>query len=220
MPNLSDALAALETVTKAEGVVAMNAEALTTYAADQVKKMATDADKGVARKAYLEGVIGDALDVYKADPLGEHEFVPFVEPVASAPAVKIEGVSELSAAVKQLTEMLAKQAPAAAVAPVVNHEGLEPETTTIHPPPVPAAGGIATNADEVAKGLANDTAARGGAAIDPEDDKEFGAGEGEIMWPTDLNTEQFRKGVAKNCDDTRPTWGFDGETVPTAIPAG
>lgn len=238
MKTLTDALSALKKATAAEGVVSMNAEALTSYATEQVEKMTADPDQGAARRAHLAGVIEDALDVYKADPTAEAEFVPYAEPEVEPEATEAKldpNVASLADSVAKLTAMMAKQAPAEAVAPTVDNEAGNPTSDEFHPPPVPEGAGVtpdepgssvATNNPQgddgtpradLTKGLDSDTAASGGVTIEPEDDPEFN--DDAFVWAGDMNSELGRKDVAKNGDANRPTWGFDNEPVPSSLPS-
>lgn len=228
MSKLTDALAALKKVSKGEGVVSMNAEELTDYAQEQILKSGQDDDNGEARIASLTQVVLDAVDTFKTDPVAKHEFIPFTEPPAAGSSEALaKSVDSMTSKLDELITLL-KQ----------DNEAGNPTEDTIHPPPVPdghEGGTVATNfpqgddgtpRDELVKSDDAKAAAGNEAKTDDEDDEDKddvakAAGDDEddanFVWPQDLNTADFRKGVTKREElSERPFWGYDNEPTPAS----
>lgn len=259
--KLKTAMAALERVSKGEGVEKMNAEQLTTYAKEQLAKAEADPDGGDARIAALTQTVEFATELFKADPSCEVEIEVFTDPPAPN---SNEGLAERMGGIEktldELKTLLTKQD--------ADQEG--PTTEVVSPPPVPEGhdgGTISTNqpqgddngprgehtkaegedgtpgeGDDKPEGDAEpagdgapaaaaddaDTPAAGSEAEGGDgDDKPEGDGveksedDEDFVWPADLNSESYvdaqRKGLAKSeeHDALRPSWGYDGESVPT-----
>lgn len=217
--KLMDALSALKKVTKGDGVVAMDAEALAKYAEEQIAKAASDDDKGDARIAALTTVVTEASDVFKANPAAKYEFIPHAE----APT---EGSLEaLARDVATIKALLSKQ----------DVDATEPTTTVIHPPPIPEGfdgGSVSTNqpqgddngprgeatksdsapADEPAADAPAEVAAKADEPADEPVEKSE-----DFVWPTDMAhgaREAKAEQVAKAAKSKKAPvdWGSDNAT--------
>lgn len=208
--SLTDVLATLRKVQSGEGVVPMTAEKLTAYAEEQLTKASNDEDGGKARTEALQKAVTAALEVYKEDRAAEAEVVVFEEPKAPSEVDKL--AETLSAKIEDLVTKLSK---------AEDNEAGNPTVDEVHPPPVPEpqeGGNLATDGEPEDDGTPRDQLVKSeGSTPDSEsnsDDNVEKADEDqseddEFVWPDDLNTKAFREGTVKNCDETRPAWGFD-----------
>lgn len=212
--KLTRALAALQKAKKEEGLVVMNPEQLTEYAQEQIMKSGQDEDGGKARIDALTDVVTNAVESFKSSPTG-YTFTPFPDEVEDNGSVT-KSLEAMQSKLDSVLAALAKQ-------DEVDNEDNNPTEDSVHPPPVPRGhndGTVATNnpqGDDNVEGGSTQNAEDSVAKSDDSKAEESSEASDEFVWPIDLNTEDFRKGVTKRDElSDKPVWGFDNEPVPTS----